>query len=152
MGYAVKAPRNWFGLPEAERATRAKLSEDLCTIDGREHYVRGCLEIPVIGSPEPFVWGVWASVSEASLKRILELWNAPDVEGEPPRFGWFSTWLQGYPEPVEIKCQIHLRAGNLRPRFVLEATEYPLAVEQRNGMTIDRIKEIARSSGQHSVE
>jgi Uncharacterized protein conserved in bacteria (DUF2199) len=33
MDYAFSAPRNWFGVPEAERATRAKLSADLCTID-----------------------------------------------------------------------------------------------------------------------
>jgi protein-S-isoprenylcysteine O-methyltransferase Ste14 len=33
MNYAFSAPRNWFGVPEAERATRAKLSADLCTID-----------------------------------------------------------------------------------------------------------------------
>ncbi len=78
---------NWFGLPEAERAARAVLSEDLCTIDGIEHYVRGSLEVPVIGCPELFVWGVWVSISDASLKRILELWDAPVVENEPPRFG-----------------------------------------------------------------
>src|SRR5712671_5749371 len=36
MDYGFAAPRNWFGLPEAERATRAKLTDDICTIDDTE--------------------------------------------------------------------------------------------------------------------
>ncbi len=146
MHYAVKAPRNWFGLPEAERETRAELSDDLCMIDGSEHYVRGCLEVPVLDSPELFVWGVWVSISEASVKRILELWDAAVVENEPPRFGWLSTRITGYPEPIEIRCRVHIRAGNLRPRIELEPTDYKLAIEQRSGITLDRVKEIAALS------
>ncbi len=147
MDYAVHAPRNWLGLPEAERETRAKLSDDLCIIDDTEHYVRGCLEIPVLDSPDRFVWGVWVSVSKASFRRILELWNAPVVENEPPRFGWLSTWLEGYPEPIETRCRVHIRVGHLRPRIELEPTGYPLAVEQQSGITLARVKEIAALAG-----
>ena len=46
MDYGFAGPRNWFALSEAERPTRAKLTDDLCIIDGKEHYVRGCLEAP----------------------------------------------------------------------------------------------------------
>ena len=93
------------------------------------------------------MWGVWASVSEQSLRRILELWNAPVVESEPPRFGWLSTWITGYPEPIEIRCHIHIRPANLRPRIELEPSDYPVAIEQRNGITLQRVKEIAAQSG-----
>ena len=147
MDYAIAAPRNWFGLSESERATRAKLTDDLCTIDGVEHYVRGCLEVPVLNTSETLVWGVWASISEKSLARILALWNVPVIENEPPCFGWLSTWIRGYPEPKEIKCHVHMRSGNLRPAIVLELTEYPLAVEQNQGITIDRVKQIAAEAG-----
>jgi Uncharacterized protein conserved in bacteria (DUF2199) len=58
-----------------------------------------------------------------------------------------SNWIKGYPEPVAIKCNLHIRAGNLRPRIELEPTDYPLAIEQRNGITLDRVKEIAAASG-----
>jgi hypothetical protein len=146
MDYAFVAPRNWFGLTEAERASRAQLGSDLCTIDGREHYVRGCLEIPVIDSSESFVWGVWVSVSEESLRYILSKWQAQIPEDEPPRSGWLSSWISGYPEPSEIRCHVFIRSGNLRPRIVLQPTDYPLAVEQHNGMTLDRVKQIARAS------
>jgi hypothetical protein len=151
MDYAVKAPRNWFGIPEHERGSRARLTDDICTIDNSEHYVRGCIKIPVVNCSEVFTWGVWVSVSEQSLDRILELWDTTSVESEPPRFGWLSTWIAGYPEPVGVKCNIFIRPGTLRPRIVLEPTDYQLAVEQRGGITIDRVKEIAASAGLHST-
>jgi hypothetical protein len=147
MDFAVAAPRNWFALPEAERLSRAKLSADLCTIDDNEHYVRGCLEIPVLDSPEVFVFGVWVSVSSQSLRYILDHWNSPIDENDPPRFGWLANWITGYPEPHEIRCNVFLRSNNLRPRIVLEATDYPLAVEQHRGIKLERVKEIAAGAG-----
>ncbi len=147
MDYAFAAPRNWFGLTEAERTTRAKLTDDICTIDGNEHYVRGCLEIPVSDSSESLIWGVWVSISEDSLRYILSGWNAQIAEDEPPRFGWLSTWISGYPEPREIRCQVFIRSGNLRPRIVLQPTDYPLAIEQHQGITLERVKQIAAGAG-----
>jgi hypothetical protein len=143
MHYAFEAPRNWFGLTESDRATRAKLSTDVCMIDGTEHYVRGCLEIPVLDSAEIFVWGVWVSVSEDSLRYIHSMWDAEISEDEPPRFGWLSNWIEGYPEPCEIRCHVFIRSGNLRPRIVLQPTDYPLAIEQHQGITLERVKQIA---------
>ena len=37
MDYGFAAPRNRFGLPEAECAIRSKLSDDVCIIDDTEH-------------------------------------------------------------------------------------------------------------------
>ncbi len=147
MDYGFCAPINWFGLPESERATRSNLTDDICIIDGEQRYVWGCVEIPVSDSPENPVWGVWVSVSEDSLKYILARWDSSIPEDEPPRFGWLSTWINGYPEPREIRCQIFLRSGNLRPLIVLQPTEYPLAMEQHHGITLDRVKAIAAGAG-----
>jgi hypothetical protein len=149
MDYALKAPQNWFGIPETERESRSKLTDDVCIIDNSEHYVRGCIEIPVAGCSELFIWGVWVSVSEQSFQRILEVWDATDVEKEPPKFGWLCNWIAGYTEPVNIKCKVFIRAGTLRPGIMLEPTLYPLAVEQHSGITLERVKEIAASAGLH---
>jgi hypothetical protein len=147
MDYGAAAPYHWFALPEAERENRAELTDDLCTIDGEQHFVRGCLEIPVKDFARPFVWGVWVSVSGASLQRILELWDATDVSREPPRTGWLCSWIRGYPEPKEVRCRIHLRSGSLRPRIMLQPSDYPLAIEQYDGITLERVKEIAALHG-----
>jgi hypothetical protein len=146
MSYGIDAPRNWFALSVTERAIRAELSDDACIIDGKEFYVRGCVEIPVLHSTETFVWGVWVSVSEESFRYIHEKRNAPIADDEPPRFAWLDTWIQGYPDPTYIKCHLYLRSGNLRPRIVLEPTDYPLAVEQRQGINVDRVKQIFADS------
>ena len=147
MDFAIEAPQNWFALSESERATRARLSADVCIIDRKEFYVRGCVEIPVSDSSETFVWGVWVSVSEESFQYIHEQWDSPIANDQPPRFGWLCNWIQGYPEPKDIKCQVFLRSGNQRPRIVLEETDYPLAVDQRRGITLERVKQIVADSG-----
>jgi hypothetical protein len=45
----------------------ARLSQDVCIIKDTDHldyFVRVCLEIPISGVDQPFLWGVWISVSE----------------------------------------------------------------------------------------
>ena len=54
LDYGFDAPPQWHALPEGERESRGKLTPDLCTVDG-QHYVRGCVELPVRGLDEPFV-------------------------------------------------------------------------------------------------
>lgn len=147
MSYALEGPSNWYAIPEAERATRVKIDSDLCVIDGQEFYVRGCIEVPVHGCPETFVWGVWVSVSEASFRYILDRWTAEIPADEPPRFGWLCNRIDGYPEPDEIRCHVHLRSGNLRPLIELEPTDYLLAVEQHHGIALERVQEIAAAGG-----
>ena len=114
-------------------------------IDESEFFVRGCLEIPVIDGPRPFVWGVWTSLSKPNFKRMGELWETPGREKEPPYFGWLCTSLPLYPETVHLKTNVHIRPVGQRPFVELEPTEHPLAVEQRTGITMDRVREIAEA-------
>jgi hypothetical protein len=114
----------------------------VCVIDGKELYIRGCLEIPVVDGPRSFAWGVWVSLSEKSFKRVSELWDYDGREKEPPYFGWLCTRISGYPETLSLKTHVHLRALNQRPFIELEPTDHPLAVEQRNGITMARVREI----------
>src|SRR5215472_16330491 len=86
-------------------------------------------------------------VSEQSLRYILDRWTSPIGPDEPPRFGWLCNWIRGYPEPHEIKCEVYLRSNNQRPSIVLEPTDYPLAVEQHRGITLERVKQIAARAG-----
>lgn len=55
--------------------------------------------------------------------------------------------LKGYPDTLNLKCQVHPQAGRQRPYLVLEPTEHPLAVEQQNGLTFDRLLEIYALNG-----
>jgi hypothetical protein len=143
LDHAFTAPDQWYGRPEAEPEGHSKLDPDLCVIAQQDHFVRGCLEIPILGREEKFVWGVWASVSERSFRRVLELWEASSLDDEPPLFGWFCNTIKIYPPTLGLKTSLYLRAGGIRPAIELEPTDHPLAVEQRHGISLQRVEELA---------
>jgi hypothetical protein len=141
LDIAFKAPDHWFQMPEDERARLGRLDSDVCFIE-EDIFVRGVLEIPIIGLNELFRWGVWVSQSQESFKRVLDLWTAPVIENEPPKFGWFCNKISIYPETLHLKTHLHLRGDNKRPSIELEPTDHPLAIEQRQGISMTRVEEI----------
>ncbi|MGH9759625.1 MAG: DUF2199 domain-containing protein [Blastocatellia bacterium] len=143
LSYGADAPYWYDVLAPEERDARAAISSDECVIDDKHFFIRGLVEIPIVGSAEKFSWGVWVSLSESNFDRACELWNDPARVFEPAFFGWLSTNLPGYPQTLNLKALTHSQAVGQRPLIELEPTDHPLSVEQRNGITMDRVKEIA---------
>lgn len=143
LDFACAAPDQWFQIPEAERQNRAKLTSDVCIIDDKDIFVRGCLEIPITDQSNSFSWGVWVSISKESYARVVELWDAQVIENEQPKFGWLCNNISAYPATLNLKTNLHLRGAGRRPLIELEPTDHPLAVEQRQGISIKRVEEIA---------
>lgn len=143
LSYGAEAPVYWESIPAEERQQRGELSTDQCVIDDEHFFVLGRLEIPVIGKTERFSWLVWVSLSEQSFARVHELWKIEGREREPPYFGWLSTSLPCYPDTLNLKTHVHTRPVGERPFVELDATDHPLALEQRNGITMQRVQEIA---------
>jgi hypothetical protein len=143
LDFACIAPDHWFQIPESKREHRGKLDSDTCVIDGKDIFIRGCLEIPIVGQNDCFICGVWASVSTESYARVLELWDAPVVANEPPKFGRLCNNISLYPTTLNLKSHLHLRGGGSRPSIELEPTDHPLAIEQRRGISVERVEEIA---------
>ena len=93
-----------------------------------------------------FSWGVWVSLSRENFSRAADLWDTPGRESEKPYFGWLTTELPIYsPSTINLKTHVHTRPIGERPLVELEPTEHPLAVEQRTGITRDRVREIAEA-------
>ena len=138
------APHHYAGLNETERETLATLGSDLCTIDhdeGRDHFVRACLETPIHGHGDPFIWGVWISLSAENFTRYQELPDPP-----PPGesyFGWFSNRLPGYPETLNLKTRVRPRGDNLRPWVELEPIDHLLSHDAQEGLTVARAQALA---------
>lgn len=143
MAYGPRAPALYHQLPEADRETRAELTTDLCIIDEEHFFIVGKLELPVQDTDKVFSWDVWASLSRDNFMRTCELWESDDRVDEPPYFGWLSSSLPGYPETLSLKTHVHTREVGRRPYIEIEPTDHPLAIEQRGGITMDRVKEIA---------
>src|SRR5262245_22238051 len=95
---AYDAPLHYYQIPESERSKRCVLTSDTCVIDGEDRFVRACLEIPIRGHSEVFVWGVWVSLSERSFDRYEELYESTERVEEGPFFGWLCNRLPGYPD------------------------------------------------------
>jgi len=140
--FGAKAPLHYFVVPEEERPRRCSLGTDDCVIDGKWFFVRGCLEIHVHGADEPFIWGVWVSLSEEDFKTFIQIFGRRKRSSYGPFSGWLSAELPLYPSTENLKTWVHLRDKGIRPAIELERTDHPLAVEQRDGITVDRVAEI----------
>jgi hypothetical protein len=136
------APYYYYTVPAEQRDQRCVLTADLCSIDDRDFFIRGCLEIPIIGSDEHFSWGAWSSVSRANFIKYREVFAASGQANVGPFVGWLSVRLPGYPDTLTLKVMAHLRDDRTRPWFELEHSEHPLSVEYRLGITTERLRQI----------
>lgn len=144
MSYSAPAPDIWdesyAGYPDSS------LTPERCVIRDSHFFLKGLIEIPVVGADRPFSWGVWVSLSRDDFTRVVELWETAGREAEKPYFGWLTTELALYPSStLDLKTNAHLRPLGRRPFIELEPTDHPLAVEQRHGITLGRVRQIAES-------
>ncbi|MEU8081872.1 DUF2199 domain-containing protein [Catellatospora citrea] len=142
LSYRTAAPAHWTDILDDD--PNSELTPDLCVISGRHFFIQGNLEIPILGSDEVFAWGVWVSLSPASFARTTDLWDEPGREAEPPHFGWLSTELAGYQvSTLNLKTNVHTRPVGHKPYVEVEPTDHPLAVDQRAGITMARVQQLA---------
>lgn len=142
---AFDAPHQYASLSEEQRRTIGELTSDTCVIAGEDFFVRGCLEIPIHGRSDPFAWGVWVSLSAKSYARYLELFDDRERVAGPPFFGWLCNNVPEYPATANLKTDVHVRPYPQRPAIVLQPTHHPLAIDQRDGISIERLCEIITS-------
>jgi hypothetical protein len=143
--YAFNAPWPWYLTSDKTRNATSFLSENECVLERQDYFVAGCLEIPVIGREAPFIWGVWVSLSKDNFDRQRLLRTDPARVHEPSYFGWLSSRIQVYPDTILLKTHVHSRPVGMKPYIELEPTGHPLAVDQRNGISLERVQQIAEA-------
>jgi hypothetical protein len=83
---------------------------------------------------------VWVSQKSENFDAYLENFDSDQIG---PFFGWLSNNISFYAEEtLNLKTMAHFRSGGLRPRLELEPTDHPLAIDQRNGITLEKACEI----------
>jgi hypothetical protein len=136
-------PDPYLDVPEDERPSRTTFTPDRCTVrdgDGEHYFVRGIIMIPLRESEEHLGIGAWVSQSRANY----DLYSAD--EDMSPTFGWLVNGMAHYQETTFLlRTRVHFRPGTQRPTIELEATEHPLSVDQRTGITLERAWEIVHS-------
>lgn len=138
--FFFSSPVYYECLDESEKAD-SELMDDTCVIRARgeiHFFAKVCLEIPVIGVSDSFVWGVWISLSSKSYKSYTKRKNRA-----ASYFGWLSNEVPFYPGCLEVKTIMHPREKGMLPIIELEPTGHPLAIDHYKGMSMERAQEIA---------
>jgi hypothetical protein len=143
LQYSVNAPQAVLAVPPEERDQRIVMTPDQCVIDGKDFYIRGRILLPIRDVAEPFVWGVWAEISPKSFLRANEFWHTPGRENEPAFPGWLNSDIFVFGNTINLEVEIHTQPVGQRPQFTLSDLNHPLAIEQRDGITLERAEEIA---------
>ena len=127
-------------MSEEDRKRRARLTPDTCVIDDTDFFIRGVLEIPIREQEKPFGFGVWISQSR---ENFLKYESDPNSTEIGPFFGWLCTDILYYQvETLALKAMAHFPGRRQVPFIELEPTDHPLAIDQREGITIDKAWEI----------
>ena len=144
FSFAADSPAPYANLNEAERAKRGAISTDQCVIDDKVFFIRGCLEVPIIGYPDPFVWGLWVSVFQHDYEAISSLWDTPGRElKQGPFKGRLSNSLKAYPETFNLRVSLQIQPVGVRPLIYVNEPDHLLALDQKNGTATVRAQEIA---------
>lgn len=141
--FGFRAPDSYLEQPKSIQDS-GRLTSDLCEYedeDGQHFFVRGCVEVPIHGIGDPFLWGIWTSLSEQSYRRYVETYQKPDTEDR--FFGWLCNRLPFYPNTYEMKTHVHPRSDGIRPAVVPEKSEHPLSIDFYEGISIWRAQQIA---------
>ena len=143
MSYSVKAPLAATRIAEEELEQRVVLTADQCVIDGRRFYLRGRILVPVMGIVEPFIWGVWAEVNARNFLRTTEMWTVAGREKEAPFPGWLDTNLLPFGSTLQLPITVQTQVVGRRPHFTVVDPKHPLAIEQRVGISLERVEQLA---------
>ena len=128
------------------------LTQDFCVLDNEHYFARCVVRLPLVGAPGAyFAFGVWSTLSRQNFDKHVSTFDGGEQNGLGPWFGWFSNRLKGYPDTLNLKCQVHPQPGRQRPWLELEPTEHPLAIDSVQGITYERLLDIYAANG-HTVE
>ena len=141
--FGADVPDLVYEIHPSERKARVVGNSDFFVIDDKDYFARGIIEIPILEDKRTFNWGVWVSLSEKNFKRMTELLNSNERVKEPPYFGWLCTALPYLETTINLKTMVHTQPVGVRPKIELEPTSHPLAAEQKQGITMERVQQIA---------
>jgi hypothetical protein len=142
--YSVKVPLAAARIPDEELDRRVVFTLDQCVVDGLDFFLRGRIPVPVHGHDQPFIWGVWAKVSSRDFVRTNDLWKANGRESEPAYSGWLDTNIPLYGDTCNLELRVRTQPVGRRPHFEMVDAAHPLSVEQREGVSVQRVQEIAQ--------
>lgn len=83
---------------------------------------------------------MWVSQKRENFYNYLDNFDSANIG---PFFGWLCNRISYYKQDTLLmKTMAHFRGDGLRPFIELEETDHPLAIDQRDGITLAKAWEI----------
>lgn len=125
-------------VPENERESRVRLGSDLCIVDNEHFFIRVTLPLTIRDIGEEWSWGVWSTLSQTNFERYVQHYNE-DISSWEPMFGYLSNRLPDYPDTLNLHLSLQPGIKGKRPTATLKPTDHPLATEQREGISLEKV-------------
>ena len=145
LSFSVKAPLAVTRLPAEELESRLVITRDQCVVDNAQFFLRGRIVLPIHGLEEPFIWGVWAEISPKNFIGTQNLWKTEGRERTPSYPGYLDTELPLYGNTLNLEVRVQTQVVGRRPHFTMVQQDHALAVEQKGGISLARVRQIASS-------
>lgn len=130
-----------------------KLNADLCVMRESElheyrYFVRSVLPIPMAGTTDVFSLGVWAEVSIIDFNYVIQKWGVKDQRDLPPLSATLANDLPATEGAKGLVLAMQLISADQRPTLTVMNPDHRLFIEQRDGITLERVNEY---NGQYAV-
>jgi hypothetical protein len=141
--FGADAPASYYWMEEEERSKRVMLDTDTCIIDNERFLIRGCIEIPVAGETDPFIWGAWVDVSQKDFEEFKSTLGVKHRSHVGPFAGYLSSTYPTYAESTfNLHVVAYLRDDGIRPLIKVTQSTHSLHREQCQGIDPARVIEI----------
>ena len=143
LTWGPNAPAALLPIPRAAWGKRVALSGDDCVIDRTTYLVRGCLDLSIRGTSDIFRWLVWVGVDRRGHRYTMSPWRRLLRLRHPPYAGELDTALPYEPPTKRLPVEVRSAGPGYRPMIVVAQPNHPLAMEQREGIPMERAYELA---------
>jgi len=137
-------PAAYYAISKWQRLIRVWSTPETCVIDNRSFFVRGNLNISVDGLVERLAFGVWVKLTQKDFMTFQSLLETPGRENHAPLTTTLANMPKGYPKE-NLAANLNFLPLPARPHIKLEPVDHPLAVEQRNGIDVERLRVIVET-------
>ena len=140
--FGPDAPYSYAAMSEFDRSNNAVLGSDNCIIKNEFFFVRGRIELPIIGTDESFVWLVWCSLSKESYAQWEDAYELDRRSHIGPFFGWLNTELPFYEGSLNLATSVHLLDNGIRPFVEIQEKDHALFTDQNEGISLQNAEQL----------
>lgn len=141
------APSAIQSISEREFERNCLINDDVCIVGGHSYYLNAILEVPVIGHPDRFAWGIWCKTEWSPFKLYWQ--NDPERQHVRlrPAQATIANDISGLRSTDGLDCELDFRGQDLRPLVRVSECRHPLYRIQQQGISLSSAIEQAQTIG-----